>query len=529
MRDLDLLRLERRVGLLLIPLAEGPGAAVGVARDGELLLRRQAGLASIDLNQPITSQTSFRIASVSKQFTCTAVLMLAAEGMLSPDDRLSKHLPGLPAWAGTVSLDQLMRNTAGLRDMFELLRAGGVDLSNIVGGADMDAAIGRSQGVNFEPGSRFLYSNTNFWLLGKVVEVVSRMTLAEFLEDRIFGPLGMTRTRHTPDIAVPVEGLANGYLPRRRDGAGDIEGFVRAPHGFALGGEGGMVSGVEDLALWARALSLNLLGGGVLESQLQEMQPFSNGTTNIYARGQEVETWRGLKLVSHGGLWPGFKTAFLRVPARRLTVILIANHGGLDVAAMGTAVLEAALEGDAVLHPVAAMPKLAGLDGTYVSDSGASLDLFLDDAGKPMARQHGVAFSLGPRADGWLHALRGGFRFAVERRVDDLVLHTDAGYSEPLSPVPERAALMCEGAFRCDDVATTWTVADGQWNIDGPMAKGGPFRAEGLTGDLARFHVPGALYDAWWDVRLERNPAGGVAALMVNGARARGLRFERVG
>ena len=521
MRDLDLLRLERRVGLLLIPLAEGPGAVVGVARDGELVLRRQSGLASIEFNQPITPQTGFRIASVSKQFTTTAILMLAAEGMLAPDDRLAKHLPGLPAWAATVTLDQLMRNTAGLRDMFELLRAGGVDLGDRVGAAQMDAAISRSQGVNFAAGERFLYSNTNFWLLGKVVEAVSRISLADFLENRIFGPLGMTRTRHTPDLAVPVEGLATGYLPRGED-------FVRASHGFALGGEGGMVSGVEDLALWARALSLNLLGGGVLESQLQEMQPFSNGTPNTYARGQEVDVWRGLKLVSHGGLWPGYRTAFLRVPARRLTVIFIANHGGLDAGAMGTAVLEAALEGDSVLHPVPAMPKLAGLEGTFRTEAGASLDLWVDEANKPMARQHGVAFPLGPRADGMLNALRGGFRFAIERKKEGLVLHADAGHSAPLLPVAERIALDCAGRFHCDDVATTWVVADGEWSVDGPLAKAGPFRAEGLTKDLARFHVPGALYDAWWDVRLERDAAGAVAALLVDGARARGLRFERV-
>lgn len=521
MRDLDLLRLERRVGLLLAPLAEGAGAAVGVARDGALLLRRQAGLASIELGQPITANTGFRIASVSKQFTCAAILILAAEGRLAVEDKLARHLPGLPRWAETVTLDQLMHNTAGLRDMLELQRAGGVDLSHRVDAAGMNAAIGRSQGVNFEPGSRFLYSNTNFWLLGRVIEAVSRLSLADFLQDRIFGPLAMTRTWHTPDLAVPVEGLATGYLPR-----GD--GFVRAPHGFALGGEGGLVSGVEDLALYARALSLNLLGGGVVEAQLQEVAPFTNGTANIYARGLEVEEWRGLTLVSHGGLWPGFKTAFLRVPARRLTVILMTNHGGLDAQAMGTAVLEAALEGDAVLHPVPAMPVLDGLAGSYATEEGATLDLWLDEAGKPMARQHGVAFPLGPRGDGRLHALRGGFRFALERTDSGLRLHGDAGHSAALHPLAERVPLQCEGRFHCEDVAATWTVSAGEWWVDGPQAKAGPFRAEGLAADLARFHMPGALYDPWWDVRLRRDAAGVVTALLVDGARARGLRFERM-
>lgn len=524
MRDLDVLRLERRVGLLLIPLVEGPGAAVGVARDGELLLRRQSGLASIELNQPLTPQTGFRIASVSKQFTCTAILMLAAESMLSVDDPLSRHLPGLPGWADTVTLDQLMRNTAGLRDMLELLRAGGADLSHSLGAPQIHAAIARSQGVNFQPGSRFLYSNTNFWLLGKVVEKVSRLTLADFLEERIFGPLGMTRTRHTPDITLPVEGLATGYMPR-----GD--GFVRAGHGFTLGGEGGLVSGVEDLALWARALSLNLLSGGVLESQLQELAPFLNGTPNSYARGLEVQEWRGLRLVSHGGLWPGFRTAFLRVPARRLTVILITNHGGLDAAAMGMAVMEAALEGDSVLHPVPPMPAQPDLTGSYVTEDGMSIDLWLDEAGKPMARQNGVAFALGPRADGLLHAMRDSFRFAIGREAQGLVLHRDAGHRAALTRLDQRVALAAAatGAWHCADIGATWHIGDdGSWRIDGPHVKTGPFRLEGLTADLARFIMPTALYEAWWDVRLLRDAAGEVAALEVNGARAKGLRFERV-
>ncbi|WP_353211907.1 serine hydrolase domain-containing protein [Rhodovarius sp.] len=519
MRDLDMLRLERRVGLLLVPHDEGPGVAVGVARDAELLLRRQSGMASIELRQPITAQTCFRIASVSKQFTCAAILILAAEGMLSVRDPVGRYLPGLPGWAGHITLDQLMRNTAGLRDMLELLRAGGVDLSHSVPAAQIDRAIARSEGVNFPAGARFLYSNTNFWLLGQVIERVSRMALADFLQDRIFRPLGMTRTCHTPDVMTPVEGLATGYMP-----SGD--GFVRAGHGFALGGEGGMVSGVEDLALWARALSLNLLGGGVLEPQMEVLAPFTNGTMNSYARGVEVDDWRGLKLVSHGGLWPGFKTAFMRVPARRLTVIVITNHGGLDAGAMGMAVLEAALEAEPVLHPVAALPLPSGC---HVTEEGVSLDLWLDEAGRPMARQHGVAFALGPRQDGRLHALRGGFRFALEARDGGHVLHGDAGHSSRLRRVEPGPGPDLAGRFHCADLDTAWHLAgDGTWRIDGPLAKAGPFRIEGLGQDLARFHMPGRLYDPWWDVRFERDDAGEVTTLVASGARAWGFRFERV-
>jgi CubicO group peptidase (beta-lactamase class C family) len=127
MRDLDLLRLERRVGLMLAPLAEQPGAAVGVVRDGALLLRRSVGLASIDLHVPLSVTSTFRIASVSKQFTCAAILLLAQEGLLSPQDPVRQHLPELPEALASITLDHLMRNSSGLRDMLELLRLGGAD------------------------------------------------------------------------------------------------------------------------------------------------------------------------------------------------------------------------------------------------------------------------------------------------------------------------------------------------------------------------------------------------------------------
>nr|MCU0945438.1 beta-lactamase family protein [Rubritepida sp.] len=344
MRDLDLLRLERRVGQMLVPLVEMPGAAVGVARDGMLLLRRAAGLASIELSAPIGVGTTFRIASVSKQFTCAAILLLAREGRLRLDDALGAHLPWLPPAAGAVTLDQAMRNMGGLRDMLDLARLGGADLATPATAAELDAMVARAEGLNFAPGTRFLYSNTGFRLLGQVVEALEGRPLAEVLEQRIFAPLGMTRTRHTPDLAAPVPGLATGYLP---DGAG---GWKRAPHGFPLGGEGGLVSGVEDLALWARCLSTSSIVPG-LEQELEAIAPFANGRPNPYARGLEVELWRGLTAVSHGGLWPGYKTAFLRVPQKRITVIVIANNATLDPHHMALQVLEAALQGDPDLAP----------------------------------------------------------------------------------------------------------------------------------------------------------------------------------
>lgn len=514
MRDLDLLRLERRVGQMLVPLTEAPGASVGVSRDGMLLLRRSAGLASLELNAPIGVPTTFRIASLSKQFTCAGILMLARDGLLHLDDTLGSHLPWLPAPLGAVTLDQAMRNAGGLRDVLELARLGGADLPTPVTDMELDGLIARQQGLNFAPGTRFLYSNTGFRLLGQVIERVARQSLAVFLERRVFGPLGMTRTRHTPDISVPVQGLATGYIP---DGAG---GWRRAPHGFPLGGEGGLVSGVEDLALWARCLSLSTLQSE-LEGMIEETAPFANGAMNRYARGLEVVNWRGLLTVSHGGLWPGYRSAFLRVPERRLTVLVLSNNGALDPHHMALQVLEAALQGDPALRPPPPPASTEGMAGTWLCEAaGLSLDIAED----MQARMHGVPFTLIPGEDGRHVARRGAFPFhAAPPREGVLEVEMDAGQVLAFRRAGPEPLPALDGEWRCAELDAAWRIEGEALHARGPLRSGGPWRVSALSPRHLRVHMPSVLFEGWADAVLSEDGR----SLTVNAARARGLVFLR--
>lgn len=514
MRDLDLLRLERRVGLMLAPLAEQPGATIGVTRDGVLLLRRSVGLASLDLHAPLGVTSCFRIASVSKQFTCAAILLLERDGLLSPGDPVRRHLPELPESLGSITLDHLMRNSSGLRDMLELLRLGGADLATPVTPADLNAAIARQTTLNFAPGSRFLYSNSGFWLLGRVIERVSGLSLAEFLESRIFLPLGMTRTRHTPDLTRPVRGLATGYLP---DGAG---GFTTARHGFPLGGEGGLVSCVEDLALWARSLSVGGLGGEI-ETRLEATAPFTGGAMNRYALGLDVEHWRGLRLVSHGGLWPGYKTAFLRVPDKRLTVIALTNNAALDPHHMALQVLEAALGNDPTLQPEPPALDHSAMTGSWVSESdGLSLDITAEGT----ARMHGVPFALTPTADGRMKARRGAFPFLASLPVGDAMeVELDAGHRALFRravPLPPPAL---EGTWHCAELAAVWRIADGVMQAEGPVRRGPASAITALGPRHLRVAMPSSLFEGWADAVLAEDGR----SMVVNASRARGLVFTR--
>ncbi|MDB5373282.1 MAG: serine hydrolase [Belnapia sp.] len=537
MNDLDTLALRRHARRLLAPWdhATTPGATLGLLQGGALTLHESAGLASIEHGVAIGPETRFRIASVSKQFTCAAILLLAAEGRLAVTDAIHAHLPELPDFGAPITIDHLMHNTSGLRDMLELMRLGGADLSQPWAQSDLLAAIGRQRSLNFAPGSRFRYSNTGFLLLGRIIEAVSGESLAAFLERRIFVPLGMTRTRHTPSTTEIVPHLATGYLPQ-----GD--GFIRAAHGFPLGGEGGLVSCVEDLALWDRNYRQDLLPG--IAEALQQPQDFTNGRPNLYARGLEVTTYRGLRTVDHGGLWPGFKTCFLRVPERDLTIIAIANHGGIDVHHLAHQLLDAAADAPGArpaLHPVPAMPKLSGLAGRWLDPaSGATVEFATDPA--PVATQHGVPFALTPTADGRLAARRGVLPFTLGlpeggpesgpeggREGDTLVIETDAGTRTVFHRAPAAPALPSglTGDWHCAELAATWTIAPAAGGlavqVRGPLTVAGPWPIEPIAAGVLRIRTPGTLFQGWLDARLE----GGT--LVVSGARASGLRFERIG
>jgi CubicO group peptidase (beta-lactamase class C family) len=297
MTDLDHLLLHRRIDQVLSPRdrTDSPGVTLGIVRDNCLVLHRSAGMASLELGVPIGPATTFRVASVSKQFTCAAILLLAAEGRLSIDDDVRAYIPALPDYGHRITLAHLMHNTSGIRDMLEIMRLGGADLSQPCSADDLLEGVCRQLDLNFTPGSRYLYSNSNFMLLGRIVEQIGGESFRMFLDRRIFTPLGMTAARHVERTTEPVPGLATGYLPTEHGG------WRRAVHNFPLHGEGGLVSCIEDLALWHANFASPRVGGPALAEALTTQTDFSNGHPNAYARGLGVRVHRGQRIVGAEG------------------------------------------------------------------------------------------------------------------------------------------------------------------------------------------------------------------------------------
>eukprot|EP01037_Dinobryon_pediforme_P002654 gene2654-2693_t len=518
--ELDRVRLERQVDRLLAGFSPTtPGATIGIIRDGALVVHRSAGMASLEHRLPISAQTTFRIASVSKQFTCAAVLRLAGEGRLSTADDIRTYLPELPD-LGPISIDMIMRNMSGIRDMLEIMRHGGMDLGMPCRHEDLLAGICRQTATNFPPGERFLYSNSNFLLAGLIVERVTGIALKDYLQSHFFTPLGMSATRLTPTTGEWVPNLATGYMAQSG-------GFVRAPHAFPLGGEGGLVSSVIDLALWDRALETGLADRAGLTTQAD----FTNGHLNSYARGLVVSQHRGVRTEDHGGLWPGFRTAFLRAPEQGCTVITITNRSDTDPAQLAFATLDLLLDGKPGVHPVPKMPDVEGIAGRYLdADTPMTLDVAIDGEGVVTLAANGNKMAVKGAEDGRLVAGKGSFALLVRPATDALEVELPSGHVQHFSRVAASAALPegLDGAYRCADMDAVWTISGSSVSVAGPVVRHDGWRVEGVHGDIIRLHLPSTLFEAWLDIRVLRDGGGAVTGLFVNGGRAKGLTYLRV-
>ncbi len=531
MLDLNVLSLRRRTERLLAPwrATSGPGVTIGIVLGNHLAIHESAGLASIEHAVPIGHTTTFRIASVSKQFTCAAILLLAAEGKLSPNDDIRDHLPGFPDLGHRITLDHLMHNTSGIRDMLEIMRLGGVDLSHPTEPQDLLDGVNRQRGLNFTPGSRYLYSNSNFMLLGRIVEKVSGEPFRDFLDRRIFTPLGMNATSHVERTTEVVPNLAAGYLPT-------CDGWMRAQHGFPLHGEGGLVSCVTDLALWHANIASPRVGGTDLANALTAMAPFTNGQPNTYARGLRIKAHRGVRTIGHDGLWPGYKTSFVRIPDYDAAVICISNDGGSDPHDLVCRMGDALIEDKPGIHPVPPMPASPPPPGRYLNrETGATVELAIDKTGRRTATAHGVTFPIIPTEDGRLATSRGSNDFTLRPLSDDaLELERDAGLLETLHRVTKSATLPHDlpGRYFNPEIAAAWTIERSEpgmtAQVAGPMRIVATMDIEPLEVDCIRIITPSNLLRAWLDVRVLRDGNGTITGLHVDGSRARNLVFARI-
>jgi len=297
-----------------------PGCALSVMKGGYIVYKRGYGMADLDHDVPITPSSIFHVASVSKQFTATSIVLLAQEGKLSLDDDVRKYIPELPDFHTKITIRHLIHHTSGLRDQWSLLGFAGWRISlDLITDDDVLDLMSRQKALNFPPGDRYLYCNTGYTLLAQIVKRVSGQTLREFTTARIFEPLGMKSTHFRDNHAEIVKNQALGYSAV---GAGAFQ--LSIPN-FDTVGATSLLTTVEDLALWDENFYDHRVGGAALIEQLQQRGKLNSGEQLDYAFGLTLGKYKGLPVVDHDGSDAGYRADLLRFPEQHFSVACLCN------------------------------------------------------------------------------------------------------------------------------------------------------------------------------------------------------------
>jgi CubicO group peptidase (beta-lactamase class C family) len=353
-----------------------PGCSVGVIRDSSFVYKRSFGEASLELGVALTPASVFYVGSVSKQFTAASIVLAAEKKRLSLDDDVRKYLPELPDYGRPITLRQMLHQTSGFRDFLDLVFLSGRNASDLASPTDILKLIARQKGLNNVPGEEWIYSNSNYFLLGEVIRRATGESLAQFAAENIFQPLGMTHTLFYDDNTLVVANRVAAYEP------GPNSTFlVDWSTTYDIVGGGGLMTSVDDLLAWDRNFYANKLGKGTLPIELQSHGVLNSGNQIDYALGLSLSDYRGLPIVEHNGALFGYRSAFVRFPQQKFSVIVLCNHAAAGPEALVRKIADLYLASDFkettnALAAASDLPDPAAFAGTYLDPHTKTLYSF---------------------------------------------------------------------------------------------------------------------------------------------------------
>jgi len=523
-----------------------PGCALAVIRDGRVAYQQGYGLANLEHSVPVMPSTVFNIGSMAKQFTAFAIALLEAEGNLSLDDEIHKHLPEMHDFGHRIALRHLIHHTSGLRCTFpELLALAEWRDTDATTTQDVFWLLRAQRELNFRPGDEFLYANSNYILLALICERVSGQSFAAFCQERIFGPLGMTRSCINDSLVKLIPGRAAGYYD---DGQGN---WLNAPLTDSVVGPTNVYSTVEDLARWDENFYTGQVGGQAVIERMHEPGRLNDGTELDYAFGLMVgpaHRYRGWRVVEHGGGQGGYGSWMMRFPELHLSIVVLFNCFLWDMQNYAVKVADLFVEerespeaagGEQAIPEGSATPvelsaaQLEGKAGLYFSARRAAVreircvegrlqfqgydlvplseNLFFFEV-EPQTRVEFI-----PAVDGTavgMKTVSGADEYAYDR-------------VEAVSPTPDTLAQYA-GCYYSPELDIYWTLETGDGFLIGKRrkytdSKLTPVFVDAFSDDWE----PLMGYPTTYFVVFERDEGGLVTGLRVSGTRVRNLRFAR--
>lgn len=510
-----------------VSASDGPGCAVGIARRGEVIYENGYGAANLETNTPITPQSIFHVASVSKQFTAAAIVLLVRDGKLSLDDQVRKHIPELHDHGVPITIRQLLHHTSGLRDQWSLLAmARGRFEENRITDADVLEIVSRQRELNFPPGTQYEYSNTGYTLAALIVKRVSGQSLREFAHARIFKPLGMTQTHFHDDYTMLVRGRTSAYT-RGPDGVL----HVSIPN-FDTYGATSLYTTTGDLLKWGDNLQRPIVGDSSMYALMLASGVLTTGERTGYGLGMTSGQYREQAVIGHGGADAGYRAQLDVVPAQGLTIAVLCNASYAAPNGLSRAII------DVLLRPqLAAVP--APLKASYMPAPPAldrAAGLWIDrNVGRPLtlARRDSIlVIGEGPRA--LVLVAIDDSTYRTPTRTADYVLRSDgalelrnlSGTAPPLvfSRYPRvslagPALKAFEGTYHSEELGATYQVVAGDSTLVLKTRWGNDWTIRALATDR---------FDGDALVLFTRGRNGAIDGFRVSSSRARHVKFVRI-
>ena len=317
--------------------ADAPGFSIAIIQNGKIIFQRFVGLADVENNIPITRKTIFSLASMSKQFAAACIQLLSEQGSISLDDDIRNILPEMPDYGNVITIRHLLHHTSGIRDVLSLHSLAGVSQMNMVTGELISESkttgeqvyrlITRQKHIEFQPGEKYEYSNSNYILLGLIVERISAMSLNDFAQKMFFKPLGMKNTYFKESMTADIKNLALGY---RQNKEGQFYAESKLWKGYSAGAAG-VYTTIDDLFKWDQNFYKSKIGGPQFNRLMTTQGVLNNGNKIEYASGLIVSELLGLKAVHHDGFGAGYRSAMLRHPDQEYTIIVLSNEATIDI------------------------------------------------------------------------------------------------------------------------------------------------------------------------------------------------------
>lgn len=394
-----------------------PGGSVLVSKDGKTIFSKSYGLANVEYNIPNTNNTLFNIGSISKQFTAMGIVLLEERNKLSFDDDIRKHISELPDFGEVITIRHLLHHTSGLRDLHGLLGLAGWRKGDLETNDDVYRIIKNQKELNFKPDEEFLYSNTGYILLAKVIENISQLKFDQWMKQNIFQPLGMKNTYVETSLNKIVPNNATSYYLRKE--------FERALEYWGYFGSGNMHSTTEDLNTWLQNFSTPQNNWESAFNKLLITTTLNNGFETNYGFGVRIEDYAGKKVIQHGGSVGGFRSLARTFPEEQLNIVILSNYSRSNIGSKANKI------SDILIDKSKASPTKKATTATQIPAK------FIELSNKKLKEFEGVY---------WSDSEKSGRKVYIKN--DTLRYSSSAGNEWPLLPIGQHTFIMIHPSIK---------------------------------------------------------------------------------